>query len=118
MSLRNYDLKSMITDAVLDTDFSDSPNCIIPLFHGTDRDLYVMGAEKRQALRMACGIVINFLLPIYESHNFEAISSQNKIRAMVVLCFKNEVDFNSNVLFNNINDILTVQGELSFIQTP
>lgn len=78
MSLRNYDLKSMIADAVLDADLSDSPNCIIPLFHGTDRALYVMGAEKRQALRMACGIVIDFLLPIYESHNFEAISSQNK----------------------------------------
>ena len=78
MSLNNYDLKSMIADAVSQEHLNYSPNCIIPLFHGTDRALYDMGAEKRQALRMACGIVIDFLLPIYESHNFEAISSRNK----------------------------------------
>ena len=88
MSLKNYDLKSTIADAVLHEYLNHSPNCLIPLFHGTDRALYDMGAEKREALRMACGIVIDFLLPIYESHNFEAISSQSKSAILGALHIK------------------------------
>lgn len=78
MSLKAYDLKSIVSDTLLRMILKDSPNCLIPLFHGTDRALYDMGIENRTVLRKACETVIDFLLPIYESHNFENISSQSK----------------------------------------
>ena len=101
MSLKNYDLKSTIADAVLREYLEHSPNCTIPLFHGTDRALYDMSMENRAVLRGACGTVIDFLLPIYESHNFEGISSQNKSAILGALHVKVLNAYNKAALRRN-----------------
>lgn len=78
MDQKDYDLKTLIGNIYLRTLLSSSPSCLIPLFHGTDRAIYEMGQEKRAELREACLTVIDCLLPVYVSHDFRGMTSQEQ----------------------------------------
>ena len=63
-------LKELISEPILRQFLLGSPNCMMPLFHGTDRAILAMTQQERVKLRTACATVIDYLLPIYEENKF------------------------------------------------
>ena len=76
--MSNYNLKSIISKPLLQHVLSANDACLMPLFHGTDMAVFQMTPEARAELRKYCGIVIDYLLPVYEENRFEGLSSEEK----------------------------------------
>jgi hypothetical protein len=81
-------LSKIIPSGVSRQTLLDHPSCLLPLFHGTDRTIASMSQEERSELRTACGIVIDYLLPVYEENEFEKRTSQENQRDLQELYAK------------------------------
>ena len=75
--MSNYNLKSIISKPLLQHVLSANDACLMPLFH-RDMAIFQMVSEARTELREYCGIVIDYLLPVYEENRFEDLISEEK----------------------------------------
>ena len=78
--MNDINLRDLFGRVLLKQTLLSSPYCYIPLFHGTDRAVLHMSQEERRSLREACGILIDYLLPVFDLNGFEnRKSAQNEL---------------------------------------